>query len=89
MFILEKDQATALGMGEKRTVVVGDTTLKDLEIKNLKRGGRHVNYIAEKNGSSAKVVLLKKGVRISNLVGREADIHRTVGTALHVCAQVD
>ena len=88
MFILEKDQMTALELGEKTTVVIGNTTLKDLEIKSLKHGGRHVHYIAEKNGSSAKVILLKKGVRISQLVGHEADIHRTVGTALHVSAQV-
>lgn len=64
------------------TVVSGDKVMDHIKVVNLKNGGVHISYNAKVKKSSARVLLLKKGVRISNLVGTAMDINKTVGTVL-------
>ena len=63
-------------------------TLKNLHIRNLKHGGRHIIYDATVDGNSAHVVLLKKGPRFSNVKGGMQKMHKTIGLALHCASQV-
>lgn len=69
------------------SIVSGDKVLSHIKVVRLKNCV-HISYNAKVKKSSARVLLLKKGVRISNLVGNVKDINKTVGTVLHVYNRV-
>lgn len=69
-------------------IVSGNKVMDHIKVVRLKNGGVHISYNAKVKKSSARVLLLKKGVRISNLKGNVKDINETVGTVLHVYNRV-
>lgn len=68
-------------------IVSGAKVMDHIKVVCLKNGV-HISYNAKVKKSSAKVLLLKKGVRISNLKGNAMDINKTVGTVIHVYNRV-
>lgn len=87
MLELTNKQKLQLGFYDSIDVESNGVMLRNLHIRNLKYGGRHIIYDATVDGNSAHVVLLKKGPRFSNVKGRMRGMHKTIGLALHCVNQ--
>lgn len=88
MLELTLKQKAALSCYDSIDVESNGVVLKNLHIRSLKHGGRHIIYDATVDGNSAHVVLFKKGPRFSNVNGGMRGMHKTIGLALHCANQV-
>ena len=88
MLELTLKQKAALSCYDSIDVESNGVVLKNLHIRSLKHGGRHIIYDATVGENSAHVVLLKKGPRFSHVRGGMNGMHKTIGLALHCANQI-
>ena len=87
MLELTNKQKLQLGFYDSIDVESNGVVLRNLHIRSLKHGGRHIIYDATVGENSAHVVLLKKGPRFSHVRGGMNGLHKSIGLALHCANQ--